>query len=257
MSSTGSDRLTNYPLVYQRKSYKKNRVSIDYSRVEYIHYWDELAWLPEAVLKCQKCQKWLPLPAACIKRYEWLHFPSVTWPTSLRISRNAARGIVTHFAWALMFSENQIRKRDAARCLFITWQRLGPLHRWDDLLPPQPVESGHEPRGGVGQGAVIARVDDLWLDGLEHRQHCGHELGHGPGDDRDGHDGDFHLGQLLVFPRCGEERRKKRRRKVNFWEVSYSNRLYLEKKIPNKNYPVVLQTIMNRSRKWCQMSCSI
>lgn len=94
----------------------------------------------------------------------------------------------------------------------LTWQRLGPLDSGDDLLPPQPVQGGHEPGGGVRQRAVVARVDDLGLDGLEHGQHGGHQLGHAPGDDRDGQvEGlggagrtlHLHLDQLLVFPGCG------------------------------------------------------
>ena len=102
--------------------------------------------------------------------------------------------------------------------LVVTWQWLGPLYCRDDLLPPQPVESGHEPRGGVGQRAVVARVDDLWLDGLEHRQHGGHKLGHAPGDDWNRHVVDglwwsrtllhLHLDQLLVFPRWGTRRER-------------------------------------------------
>lgn len=117
-------------------------------------------------------------------------------------------------------------------CISIsTWQRLGPLDCRDDLLSPQPVESGHEARGGVGQRAVIARVDDLWLDGLEHRQHGGHQLGHAPGDDRDGRAAHglrgagqalhLHLDQLLVFPRwiVGEEKEGKEIRKGGEVEI--------------------------------------
>ena len=63
-----------------------------------------------------------------------------------------------------------------------TWQSLSPFDSRDDLPPSQAVEGCHETGGGVGQGAVVAGIDGLRLDGLEQRQHGGDELWHGLGD---------------------------------------------------------------------------
>lgn len=63
----------------------------------------------------------------------------------------------------------------------LTWQSLGPLHSRDDLSAAQPVEGSHEASGGVRQGAVVAGVKGVWLDGLQQRQHRGHELRHALG----------------------------------------------------------------------------
>ena len=62
-----------------------------------------------------------------------------------------------------------------------TWQGLGPLDSRNDLPASQPVQGGHESRGGVGHRAVVAGIDGVWLNGLEKGQHGGDELGHGPG----------------------------------------------------------------------------
>lgn len=51
------------------------------------------------------------------------------------------------------------------RCL-LTWQSFGPLDSGDDPAATQPVQGGHEACGGVGQGAVVAGVDGVRLDGL-------------------------------------------------------------------------------------------
>lgn len=68
--------------------------------------------------------------------------------------------------------------------LNLTWQSLGPLDGGDDLAAAQPVEGGHEAGGGVGQAAVVAGVDGVRLDGLEQRQHGGHQLRHALGHQR-------------------------------------------------------------------------
>lgn len=65
-----------------------------------------------------------------------------------------------------------------------TWQSLGPLDGGHDLAAAQPVEGGHEAGGGVGQAAVVAGVDGVWLDGLEQRQHGGRQLRHALGHQR-------------------------------------------------------------------------
>lgn len=60
-----------------------------------------------------------------------------------------------------------------------TWQGLGPLDGGDDLASPKSVQGGHEACGGVRDGAVVASVDNLRLDGLQQGQHGGNELRHG------------------------------------------------------------------------------
>lgn len=52
-------------------------------------------------------------------------------------------------------------------CTLLTWQSLGPLDSRDDLTASKPVEGGHEAGGGVGQGAVVASIDGIWLYGLQ------------------------------------------------------------------------------------------
>lgn len=51
----------------------------------------------------------------------------------------------------------------------LTWQGFGPLDGGDDLASAEPVQGGHEACGGVGDGAVIASVHDLRLDGFQQR----------------------------------------------------------------------------------------
>lgn len=62
-----------------------------------------------------------------------------------------------------------------------TWQSLGPLHSRDDLPTAQPVEGGHEAGGGVREGAVVAGVNGVRLDGLQQGQHRGDQLRHALG----------------------------------------------------------------------------
>lgn len=66
----------------------------------------------------------------------------------------------------------------------LTWQSLRPLDCRDDLSAAQPVECCHESGGGVRQGAVIASIDGVWLDGLQKGQHGGDELRHALGQKR-------------------------------------------------------------------------
>lgn len=169
-----------------------------------------------------------PWQAACNKSNRWFSMSGLAHFRRESQLRNGNTSSDT-----LFFSSGVIHTCWGA-FLVVTWQWLGPLHCRDDLLPPQPVESGHEAWGGVGQRAVVARVDDLWLDGLEHRQHGGHKLGHAPGDHWNRHVADglwgsrallhFHLDQLLVFPRWGMRRErtvgKERRRHENKEPVS-------------------------------------
>lgn len=65
-----------------------------------------------------------------------------------------------------------------------TWQRFGPLDGGDELASSQSVQGRHEPRGRVRDRAVVAGVNGLGLDGFEQRQHGGHQLRHGFGDQR-------------------------------------------------------------------------
>lgn len=67
--------------------------------------------------------------------------------------------------------------------LCITWDCLRPLDCSDHLAAAQHVECGEDPPAGVGQGAVIARVEHLGLDDLEQGHQGGCELGQ-----RGGHD---------------------------------------------------------------------
>lgn len=62
-----------------------------------------------------------------------------------------------------------------------TWQSFGPLNSRDDLPTAQPVQGGHEAGGGVRQGAVVAGVNGVRLDGLQQGQHRGDQLRHALG----------------------------------------------------------------------------
>lgn len=73
------------------------------------------------------------------------------------------------FAWIILnlaFHQQVMKLLFTLRGLALTWQGFGPLDSGDDLVAPESVQRGHEARGGVGDGAVIARVHDLGLDGL-------------------------------------------------------------------------------------------
>lgn len=66
----------------------------------------------------------------------------------------------------------------------LTRKGFGPLDCRDDLAAAQAVKCRHEAGGRVRDGAVVARVNDLWLNGFEQGQHGGHQLGHGLGHQR-------------------------------------------------------------------------
>lgn len=76
----------------------------------------------------------------------------------------------------IVYSDNKVNWHNT-----LTWQSLGPLDCRDDLPATQPVESGHEAGGSVWQGAVVAGVNGVWLDGLQQGQHCGNKLRHALG----------------------------------------------------------------------------
>lgn len=78
-------------------------------------------------------------------------------------------------------SRRQCRQHSLHLCL--TWDRLCPLDCSDHLAAAQHVESGEDPPAGVGQGAVIARVEHLGLDDLEQGHQGGRQLGQGRGHD--------------------------------------------------------------------------
>lgn len=69
-------------------------------------------------------------------------------------------------------------------CVLSTGQRFGPLDSGDELASSQSVQGVHEPCGGVCERAVVAGVNGLGLDGFQQRQHGGHQLRHGFGDQR-------------------------------------------------------------------------
>lgn len=58
----------------------------------------------------------------------------------------------------------------------LTWDRLCPLDCGDHLATAQHVERGEDPPAGVGQGAVVARVEHLGLDDLEQGHQGGRQL---------------------------------------------------------------------------------
>lgn len=73
-------------------------------------------------------------------------------------------------------SEQEAKRRPA-----LTRKGFGPFDGGDDLPPSQPIEGGHQPGGGVGDGAVVAGVDGLGLDGPQQGQHGWSQLRHGLG----------------------------------------------------------------------------
>lgn len=102
----------------------------------------------------------------------------------------------------------------------LTWQSFGPLDGGDDLSPPKSVQGGHKACGGVGDGAVVARVHDFRLDGLQQWQHGGdkprHGLEHQWGLMLAGHEGrrlgwsllHFQTDQLFIFACWNREEEK-------------------------------------------------
>lgn len=68
-------------------------------------------------------------------------------------------------------------------CLLLTWYRLSPLDCSHHLPPSQHVEGGEYPPAGVGQGAVVARVQHLRLNHLQQGHQGRGQLRQGGGND--------------------------------------------------------------------------
>lgn len=98
-----------------------------------------------------------------------------------KILKRVATADEPHYVKSLTLHTTFISLHIACIHCLLTWQSLGPLDGRDDLSATQPVQGSHEAGGGVRQGAVVAGVDGVRLDGLQQGQHRGDKLRHALG----------------------------------------------------------------------------